>query len=216
MNRRFRFAVLAIIPVASALYSFASPATAADVRYVVKPVTEIKVKQLPAGPLYWRIETFPSLDQAKAAAKPYVWNADTVSYQGSPSLVAEIGGKAWLFTLGAKGGATAGGTKVAEIGPLPPLSAPEYLLRVNAGGGPPGAKTPIHSHPGSEAFYVLAGRLGQKTPDGVGHVEAGHTMNGHPAGMPMQVFNDGTTDLSAIILFVADATRPFSTPAKFE
>jgi hypothetical protein len=139
-----------------------------------------------------------------------------VSYQGFPSLVAEIGGNVWLFTLAPKGGATAGGTKLAEIGPLPPISAPEYLLRVNEGNGPLGSKTPVHSHPGSEAFYVVAGRLGQKTPEGIGYVDAGHTMNGHSEGTVMQVFNGGTTDLTTIILFVVDATKPFSVPAKFD
>ena len=44
-----------------------------------------------------------------------------------------------------EGRATAGGAEVAEIGPVPPLSAPEYLLRVNYGHGLPGAKTPVHS-----------------------------------------------------------------------
>jgi hypothetical protein len=39
-------------------------------------------------------------------------------------------------------------------------------------------------------------------------------MNGHPAGMPMEVFNSGTTDLTALIMFVVDATKPFSVPAK--
>ena len=110
----------------------------------------------------------------------------------------------------------AGGTKVAEIGPVPPLSAPEYLLRVNYGHGPPGAKTPVHTHPGSEAFYVVAGRLSQRTPQGVMNVEAGHSMNGHSAGMTMEVFNSGTTELAALIMFVVDATKPFSVPAKFE
>ena len=137
-----------------------------------------------------------------------------MSYDGSPALAAEVAGKAWLFTLGAEGGATPGGSKVAEIGPVPPITAPEYLLRVNHGSGPPGSRTPLHSHPGSEAFYVVAGRLGQKTPEGVHYVEAGHTMNGHGPDMPMEVFNDGTTDLTALIMFVVDATRPFSVPAK--
>lgn len=41
---------------------------AADPRYVVRPVAEMKVKQLPNGPLYWRVEIFPTLDQAKTAA----------------------------------------------------------------------------------------------------------------------------------------------------
>jgi quercetin dioxygenase-like cupin family protein len=189
---------------------------AAQAQYVVQPVAEMKVKQLPKGELFWRVESFPTLDKAKAAASLYRWNPDTVSYEGLPSLTAEVAGKAWLFTLGPKGGATAGGMKIAEIGPVPSLSAPEYLLRVNYGHGPPGAKTPVHTHPGSESFYVIAGRLGQRTPQGVMNVEAGRSMNGHPAGMTMEVFNSGTTELDALIMFVVDATKPFSAPAKFE
>jgi hypothetical protein len=202
---------LPVICVAGALLS--PPAWADDVPYVVKPVAEMKVKELPKGPLFWRVENFPTLEQAKAAAPAYRWNPDTVTYEGWPSLTAEVAGKAWLFTLGPQGAATPGGTKVAEIGPVPPLSAPEYLLRVNYGSGPPQAKTPVHSHSGSESFYVVAGKLGQRTPDGTNYVEAGHTMNGHMGGMPMEVFNAGTTDLSALIMFVVDATKPFSVPA---
>jgi|SRR5689334_18481956 len=195
--------------------SCVSPSTAADVKYIVQPVAEMKVKQLPKGPLYWRIENFPTLDQAKAAAAAqYRWHPDTVSYDGTPALAAEVAGKVWLFTLGPQGGATAGGTKVAEIGPVPPVSAPEYLLRINYGHGPPDAKTPVHSHPGSETFYVVAGRLGQRTEHGVSYAEAGQSMNGHTGGMAMEVFNGGTTELTALIMFVVDAGKPFSVPAK--
>lgn len=169
----------------------------------VKPVVEKKLKELPPGPLFWRIETFAALDQAEAAAGP-------------TALAAVISNKVWLFTLGPKGGATAGASKVAEVGPVPPVRAPEYLLRINHASGPPGARTPPHSHPGSEAFYVLKGRLGQKTPHGVVHADAGTAMNGHGADMPMEVFNAGTTDLDQLVMFVVDATRPFSSPARFE
>jgi len=194
-----------------------SPLTAAaQLKYVVKPVAQIKVKQLPAGPLFWRVENFPTLAQAKSAIGAGRWNKDTVSYDPAPALAAEVAGKAWLFTLGPKGGATPGGSKVAEIGPVPPITASEYLLRVNYGHGAPGAKTSMHSHPGSEAFYVVAGRLGQRTPQGVSHIEAGHTMNGHGADLPMEVFNAGTTELTALIMFVVDAGKPFSKPAKME
>jgi hypothetical protein len=58
--------------------------------------------------------------------------------------------------------------------------------------------------------------ISQRTPDGVMNVEAGHSMNGHSAGMAMEVFNGGTTELTALIMFVVDATKPFSVPAKFE
>ena len=189
---------------------------AAQQKYIVKPVAEMKVEQLPKGELFWRVESFPTLDKAKAAAPAYRWNPDTVSYDGLPTLTAEVAGKAWLFTLGPKGGATAGGTKVAEIGPVPPVHAPEYLLRVNYGHGAPGAKTPVHMHPGSESFYVITGRLGQRTPQGVMNVDSGQSMNGHSPGTTMEVFNSGTTELETLIMFVVDATKPFSVPAKFE
>jgi hypothetical protein len=178
-----------------------SPAAAQQ--FFVKPVAEKKVRQLPAGPLYWRVENFSTLAEAQAAT-------------GETSLAVELGGKAWLFTLGLKGGSTPGASKVTDIGPVPPLTAPEYLLRINHAGGPSGSKTAVHSHPGSEAFYVLAGRLGQRTPHGVSYADAGQAMNGHGADLAMEVFSAGTTDLEQLVMFVVDATRPFSTPAKFE
>jgi quercetin dioxygenase-like cupin family protein len=184
--------------------------------YLVKAVAEKVVKQLPDGPLYWRIENFPSMEKAEAAMALGKWNPNTVSFDAGTSLVAEVAGRIWFFTLGHKGGSTIGGTFVAEIGPLPPISAPEYRLRINHGSGPAGAVTPTHSHPGSEAFYVVSGKLGQKTAKGVNIVEAGHTMNGQNADTAMEVFNDGDNDLTALIMFVVDATRPFSTPAKFQ
>jgi hypothetical protein len=169
----------------------------------INKVAEKKLKHLPAGPLFWRVETMPTIAQAQAAA-------------GETSLAAEISGKVRLFTLGAMGGLTPGATKVIEIGPVPPITAPEYLLRINHAFGPPGAKTSVHTHPGSEAFYVLAGHLGQRTSHGVSHADAGQSMNGHGADMPMEVFIAGTVDLDQLVMFVVDATRPFSSPAKFE
>lgn len=169
----------------------------------VKPVVDKRLKELPPGPLFWRIETFDTLPQAQAAGGP-------------TALAAEISGKVWLFTLGAAGGATPGAIKVAEIGPVPLIKAAEYLIRINHASGPPGARTPPHSHPGSEAFYVLKGRLGQKTSHGVMHAEAGTAMNGHGADMPMEVFSAGTTDLDQLVMFVVDANRPFSSPARLE
>ena len=175
----------------------------ADPKFIIKPVAEKKVAELPAGDLFWRVENFPSLASAKTA-------------EGPLSMAFEAGGKAWLVTLGPKDGSTAGASKVAEIGPLPRITASEYLLRVTNSGGPPGAKTPVHTHPGPEAFYVLVGRMGQRTPHGVVYAEANQSMNGHGADTPMQVFNAGNTELNQIVMFVVDARRPFSEPAKLD
>jgi hypothetical protein len=197
-----RYRALSLGLVLSAAGMLQSPA-AAQQALSIKPVVEKKLVQLPAGPLYWRIETFPTLGAAQAVAGPN-------------SLAAEAAGKVWLFTLGPKGDAAPGGSKVSEIGPVPALAAPEYLLRINHASGPPGAKTPVHTHPGSETFFVLTGKVGQRTPHGVAYAEAGQAMTGHGADMPMEVFSAGTTDLDQIVMFVVDATRPFSSPAKLQ
>ena len=201
-SARKRCGVSALVLFVAAVLLPVSPA-AAQQKFVIEPIAEKKLQQLPAGPLYWQVENFPTLAAAQAASGP-------------TSLAAEAAGKVWLFTLGAKGAPTRGGTKVVEVGPVPPVTASEYLLRINNAGGPPGAKTPVHTHPGSEAFYVLAGRLGQKTTHGVSHVEVGQTMPGHGPDMPMEVSSAGTSDLKALVMFVVDATRPFSSPARFE
>jgi quercetin dioxygenase-like cupin family protein len=173
----------------------------AQQKFVIKNLAEKKIAELPAGSLYWRIENFPSVAHAKAAAGP-------------TALVAESGGKVWLFTLGPAGGSTAGGTKVAEVGPIPRVVARQYLLRINEASGPPGSVTPQHTHPGSEAFYVLAGEQTIRTPQGVLRVKAGQPETGRGADNPMQVSSTGSTDLHSLVMFVVDATRPFSSPAK--
>ncbi len=170
----------------------------------IKVLMEKKVATLPAGrpKLYWRLESFPRLAQAQAAAGP-------------AGLAVDSAGKAWLFTLGPKGGSSAGGTNVAEIGPLPPVVAPEYLLRINEPSGPLGSTTIVHTHPGTEALYTLAGELCLRTLDGVERVPAGRGVAGPPAGMPTQVSSCGSTDLRGFVMFVVDATKPFSTPSVF-
>src|SRR5271157_2961631 len=98
----------AVILIAVGFLSAPFRATAQP-EYVVKPVAEKKLKELPAGPLYWRVENFPTLARAQAA-------------EGPASLAAEVAGKVWLFTLGPKGGASTGGSNVVEIGPVPAIS----------------------------------------------------------------------------------------------
>ncbi|MFZ5538722.1 MAG: cupin domain-containing protein [Pseudomonadota bacterium] len=184
----------------AAALSLLLPPPASAQNFAVKPLAEKRINQLPPGPLYWRVESLPTLEQAQAAA-------------GATSLAVAAAGKYWLFTLGPSGASTPGASKVAEIGPVPPIAAPEYLLRINHASGAPGAKTPLHTHPGSESFYVLTGRLSQTTSQGASHVEAGQSMNGRGADTPMEVSSSGTADLSALVMFVVDATKPFSSSA---
>jgi|SRR5690348_4029533 len=206
LRQRYSSAALALAVTLSAV----SPHShAAEQKLVIKPLAEKQVTELPAGPLFWRIENFPAIAQARAAAGP-------------TALVAEAAGKVWLFTLGPAGGVSRGGTKVAEVGPLrlfvatrharPPT---KYLLRINEAIGTPGSRTRVHTHPGIEAFYVLSGEMSQRTPSGVTRVAAGQSAAGHSTDMPMQVWNSGSSGLHSLVMFVVDAARPFSSPAEF-
>jgi hypothetical protein len=42
----------------------------AQTQYTVTPLAQKKVQELPAGPLYWRVETFATVADAKAAVGP--------------------------------------------------------------------------------------------------------------------------------------------------
>lgn len=170
--------------------------------FEIEVLTEKEVAELPAGPLFWRIETFTTLEEAEAAA-------------GDWGLAAVAGGKAWLFTLGSESGESSGGTLVAEVGPLPEVAAPSYLLRINEAKAVPGGSTKVHTHPGAEAFYVLAGEMSLRTPEGMMMVGADQAMAGHTPGTVMQLFNNGAVDMHQLVMFVVDATQPFSTPAEF-
>ena len=172
----------------------------AQERLVAKPLVVKKLADLPAGPLFWRIENFRTVAQAQAAAGP-------------TGLVAESGGKIWLFTLGPAGRSSADGTKVAEIGPLPPVVAPQYLLRITETTGAPGRMTRVHTHPGVEAFYVLAGEMSQRTPRGVTRLGTGQSAVGSDADTPLQNSSSGSTDLHMLVMHVVDATKPFLSPA---
>ena len=173
---------------------------AAQQALVIRPLAEKKVAALPPGELFWRIENFASLEQARAAA-------------GEWALVTEAAGKVWLFTLGPSGQASSGGDKLAEVGPIPRVAAPEYLLRINEASGAPGSVTPVHSHPGSEAFFVLTGEQSIRGAHGTMVVRAGQPAAGHAPAMAMQVSSSGATELRSLVMFVVDATRPFSSPA---
>ena len=167
---------------------------------VIKPLAERTVDALPPGELSWHIETFGSSDLAKDAATPW-------------SLVAESAGKVWLFTLGTAGSASPNGTEIAAVGPIPRVEASHYLLRINDASGPPGSVTSVHSHPGSEAFFVLSGEQSIRSARGTLHVQAGQAEAGQGSGKSMQVSSSGSTDLHALVMFVVDADKPFSSPA---
>lgn len=182
---------------AAQLAMLSVPAAAQSMgKFIVTKMAETTVEVLPEGELYWHVENFDTIDEARSAAGEY-------------SLTAEFEDRAWLFTLADRKAGGRGGTHVASIGPVPRFDSDVFLLRVNNAVAPVGAKTSIHSHPGPEAFLVLSGQLTQHTPYGMHVLNAGATMPGVP-DQTMQVQSTGDEELRELIMFVVDPSRPFS------
>lgn len=183
------------------LLAFSIPGlSTAGQELLIQPLAEKSVSSLPRGPLFWRIDNFGTLSEARTA-------------MGAWSLLAESAGKIWLFTLGPPRSSAARGTRIAQVGPVPRVHASRYLLRINDASGPPGSATPVHSHPGTEAFLVLEGEQSIREVHGVTRIAAGQTASAHGADEPMQVTSGGPANLHALVMFVVDADRAFTSPA---
>ena len=47
------------------------------------------------------------------------------------------------------------------------------------------------------------------------YIKVGQAETGSGADTPMTVSSSGSTELHALVMFMVDATKPFSSPAKF-
>ena len=179
---------------------FTGAASAQDApKFVVKKVAEKPLAGLPPGDLYWTAETFSTLDAAKAAM------TDT-------AVAVEIDGKAWLLTLGREDKVGHGGHWITSIGPIERFDASSYMLRINVSDAPPGTKTSIHSHPGSEAIYVLSGEVTVRWPSKTSVIKAGEGNPGQPPHTPMLATSTGDGTLKELIMFLVDPSQDFAKP----
>ena len=148
--------------------------------------------------LFWRIENFPTLAQAQAAAGPTGLAAESAGRCGSSRSAPRVGHRRGAPRLPKLGHSRRGGHA--------------YLLRINEARGAPGSITAGAHDPGSEAFYVLAGSKTSVTPPGVMRVSVGRPETGHGADTPIEVWSSGSTDLHSAVMFVVDADKPALSP----
>jgi quercetin dioxygenase-like cupin family protein len=146
--------------------------------------------RLAQSPVYWHLDTYPNRAAAEAA-------------KGSRGSVVEALGKLWLFTIGESGWRPPGGTHVAEVGPLLVKPGTKYTAQYMEGISPPGTTTPVHRHPGPEAWFTLTGELCLETPAGktIGHPGEGTHV---PAGPPMQLTASGSVQSSWVVLVLRE------------
>jgi hypothetical protein len=152
--------------------------------------------------LYWHITTFPTLAAASAAAAKV-----------PRSTAVESLGLNWLFTIANGRWRPPGGRRIARIGPLPLIDAPTFAAVYMEGVFQPGMQSPVHRHPGVEAWYTLQGAQCLETPEGRLEQRAGERGVMVRGGVPMQLTGIGTGIRRSLVLILQDATQPRNTHA---
>lgn len=152
----------------------------------------------PETPLFWHIDRYPTRAAAETARR-------------SRGTVAEAHGRVWLFTIAERSWQAAGGERVAVVGPLPVTPGRVYAAHYIEGVVPPAARTPVHRHPGPEAWYVLEGAQCLETPDGIKVMRAGESFV-VPEGAPMQLGGVEPSVRRSLALVLHDAAQPWTIP----
>jgi quercetin dioxygenase-like cupin family protein len=147
--------------------------------------------------LYWHIDAFAGEAQARAA-------------KVSRSTVVQSLGKTWLFTIGNATWRPSGGERISRVGPLPLVRADTFAAVYMEGVFQPGMQSPVHRHPGVEAWYTLEGEQCLETPEGRITQRAGGPGMIVPGGTPMILTGTGKGMRRSLVLILQDAAQPRS------
>jgi quercetin dioxygenase-like cupin family protein len=152
--------------------------------------------------VYWHLRAFPNRKAADAA-------------KSATGIVVEEGGRVWLSEFGAKNAAPRGGEAIAIVGPMLLPAAQSYAAVLSYAVMRPGDSSRVHTHPGPEGWYVLAGEQCLETPDGANRARAGGTSTVR-SNIPMELNVTGTTLRRAFALVIHDSTQQRGTPSDWK
>jgi quercetin dioxygenase-like cupin family protein len=150
--------------------------------------------------LYWHIDGFPTESQAHAA-------------RSARGTVVRSLGRIWLFTIADAQWRPSAGKRIAKVGPLPLTDAQAHAAVYMEGVFRPGMQSPVHRHPGVEAWYTLEGEQCLETPTGTLVQRAGDSGVMVPGGVPMILTGAGKGLRRSLVLILQDARLPRSTVA---
>jgi len=162
----------------------------------------VKGLQFRQAAVYWHLHAFESRKDAEAA-------------RSATGIVVEEDGRVWLSEFGARDTAPRGGKVVAVVGPLQLPVAKSYSAVLSYAVMRPGDSSRVHTHPGPEGWYVLAGEQCLETPAGANRAGAGQTMTVEP-NVPMELNVTGTTLRRAFALVIHDSTQERGIPSDWK
>ncbi|MEN3339903.1 MAG: hypothetical protein V7647_3579 [Acidobacteriota bacterium] len=143
--------------------------------------------------VYWHLRAFPDRKSAEAA-------------KSATGIVVEEDGRVWLSEFGVRDSAPHAGEPIAVVGPLQLPPAKSYAAVLSYAVMRPGDRSRVHTHPGPEGWYVLAGEQCLETPAGADRARAGGTMAVR-SGIPMELSVTGTMVRRAFALVIHDAAQ---------
>jgi quercetin dioxygenase-like cupin family protein len=138
--------------------------------------------------LFWHIAEFADLPAAETEARQHRWSKVVSAY-----------GRIWLLVIGARDEPVSSDKRGAVIGPMNVPSVGTISVRILTSTFPPGMRTRVHMHPGSEAFYVIDGEQCVETPTVRHRITAGHSYIVQ-SGTHVQAAARGRKSLVALIL----------------
>jgi quercetin dioxygenase-like cupin family protein len=152
--------------------------------------------------VYWHLSAFPSRKAAEAA-------------KSATGIVVEEDGRVWLSEFGARNSAPRGGKSIAVVGPLQLPAAKSYAAVLSYAVMRPGDSSRVHTHPGPEGWYVLAGEQCLETPAGANRARAGETMTVR-SNTPMELNVTGKILRRAFALVIHDSAQERGIPSDWK
>lgn len=149
----------------------------------------------PDSVVYWHLSVFPTRAAAAAAAA-----------RSSSGTVIEEDGKVWLNEFGSKDRPVRGGKPVATVGPLVLPPARSYSAVFSYAVMRPGQGSRVHTHPGPEGWYMLAGQQCLETSVGVFRGSTGQTVVA-PPNVPMELYIPGTEVRRSLVVVIHDGGK---------
>ena len=149
--------------------------------------------------VYWHLRAFLSRDAAESA-------------KSASGIVVEEDGRVWLSEFGPRDAAARGGEAIAIVGPLQLPAAKSYAAVLSYAVMRTGDSSRVHTHPGPEGWYILAGEQCLETPTGANRARAGGTMTVGP-NIPMELNVTGTTLRRAFALVIHDSAHERGIPS---
>ena len=165
-------------------------------------VGTVKDLRFAQSEVYWHLSTFATRQAADAA-------------KSATGIVVEEDGRVWLSEFGARDAKVAGGEAVALVGPLQLPQAKSYSAVLSYAVMRPGESSRVHTHPGPEGWYVIAGEQCLDTPAGASKAGAGATMT-VPPNVPMELNVTGTALRKAFALVIHDSSQDRGIPSDWQ